>query len=158
MKNQKNSFLSCLEIRKMIGKAIGFWISDISRIRENDTMSFRSLAEWEKENLSGKEKDRLPRWLSGKESACSAEDSGSIPGSGRSPGGGNGNPLHSCLGNPMDRGAGRLQSMRWQRAKQWQLLPPNKLLDSRDLVLLKREDQVKLAKSEEVFHVLGGRG
>ena len=31
-------------------------------------------------------------------------DSGFIPGSGRSPGGGNGNPLqHSCLGNPMDR-------------------------------------------------------
>ena len=31
---------------------------------------------------------------------------GSIPGSGRSPGGGNGNPLqYSCLGNPMDRGA-----------------------------------------------------
>ena len=31
---------------------------------------------------------------------------GSIPGSGRSPGGGNGNPLQcSCLENPMDRGA-----------------------------------------------------
>ena len=35
-----------------------------------------------------------------------ARDSGSIPGSGRSPGEGNGNPLQfSCLGNPMDRGA-----------------------------------------------------
>ena len=33
-------------------------------------------------------------------------DVGSIPGSGRSPGGGNGNPLqYSCLGNPTDRGA-----------------------------------------------------
>ena len=33
-------------------------------------------------------------------------DPGSVPGSGRSPGGGNGNPLqYSCLGNPMDRGA-----------------------------------------------------
>ena len=33
-------------------------------------------------------------------------DTGSIPESGRSPGGGNGNPLqYSCLGNPMDRGA-----------------------------------------------------
>ena len=31
-------------------------------------------------------------------------DVGSIPGSGRAPGGGNGNPLqHSCLENPMDR-------------------------------------------------------
>ena len=36
----------------------------------------------------------------------SARDMGSIPGSRRSPGEGNGNPLqHSCLGNPMDRGA-----------------------------------------------------
>ena len=34
-----------------------------------------------------------------------AEDVGSIPGLGRSPGEGNGNPLqYSCLGNPMDRG------------------------------------------------------
>ena len=34
------------------------------------------------------------------------EDTGSIPGLGRSPGKGNGNPLHySCLGNPMDKGA-----------------------------------------------------
>ena len=33
-------------------------------------------------------------------------DTGSIPGSGRSPGGGHGNPLqYSCLENPMDRGA-----------------------------------------------------
>ena len=35
-----------------------------------------------------------------------ARDTGSIPGSGRDPGGGNGNPLHySCLENSMDRGA-----------------------------------------------------
>ena len=40
--------------------------------------------------------------LSGKESACSAEDAGLIPGWGRSPGGGHGNPLqYSCLENPM---------------------------------------------------------
>ena len=42
----------------------------------------------------------------GKESACSAGDPGSIPGSGRSPGEGSGNQLqHSCLENPMDGGA-----------------------------------------------------
>ena len=40
----------------------------------------------------------------GKESACNAGDLGSIPGSGRSPGEGNGYPLqYSCLENPMDR-------------------------------------------------------
>ena len=39
---------------------------------------------------------------------ASAGDSGSIPGLGKSPGGGNGNPLqYSCLDNPMDRGAWR---------------------------------------------------
>ena len=38
-------------------------------------------------------------------SACNAEDPGSIPGSGRSPGESNGNPLqYSCLENPIDRG------------------------------------------------------
>ena len=48
----------------------------------------------------------LPRWYSGKESTCQAEDLGSIPGWGRSPGEENGNPLHySFLENPMDGGA-----------------------------------------------------
>ena len=42
----------------------------------------------------------------GKESACNAGDPGLIPGSGRSPGEGNGTPLQcSCLRNPMDREA-----------------------------------------------------
>ena len=40
-----------------------------------------------------------------KESACNEEDLGSIPGSGRSPGGGHGNPPQYCsLENSMDRG------------------------------------------------------
>ena len=64
-------------------------------------------------NHNGKEYERnkytcgLPRWLRGKESACQGRDrrdAGSIPGSGRSPGVGNGNPLQfSCLENTMDR-------------------------------------------------------
>ena len=42
----------------------------------------------------------------GKESACNAGNLGSIPGLGRAPREGNGNPLqYSCLKNPMDRGA-----------------------------------------------------
>ena len=41
-----------------------------------------------------------------KESACNTGDLGLIPGSGKSPGEGNGNPLQDCcLVNPMDRGA-----------------------------------------------------
>ena len=48
----------------------------------------------------------LPFGSDGDDSACNARDLGSIPGSGRSPGEGRGNPLqYSCLGNPMDREA-----------------------------------------------------
>ena len=48
----------------------------------------------------------FPHSSIGKESACSAGDPGLIPGSGKSPGEGNGNPLqYSCLENRMDRGA-----------------------------------------------------
>ena len=51
----------------------------------------------------------LPRWLSGKESACNARpagDIGLIPGPRRSPGGGHGKSFqYPCLENPVDRGA-----------------------------------------------------
>ena len=48
-----------------------------------------------------------------KESICNARDLDSIPGLGRSPGEGNGNPLqYSCLENPMERGA-------WQGTVHW---------------------------------------
>ena len=51
-------------------------------------------------------KSGVPGGSDGKESACSAGDLGLIPGSGRSLGEGNSNPLqYSCLENPMDRGA-----------------------------------------------------
>ena len=49
----------------------------------------------------------FPGGSDGKASACNAGDLGSIPGSGRSPGEGNGNPLqYPCLESSMDRGAG----------------------------------------------------
>ena len=48
----------------------------------------------------------FPGGSNGEESACNVRDLGSIPGLGRSPGEGDGNPLqYSCLENPMDRGA-----------------------------------------------------
>ena len=53
--------------------------------------------------------DELPKWLSGKNlpaNAGDARDEGSVPGPGRSPGVGNGNPLqYSCLENSMYSGA-----------------------------------------------------
>ena len=48
----------------------------------------------------------FPGGSDGKESACSVGDLGSIPGSRKSSGEGNDNPLqYSCLQNPMERGA-----------------------------------------------------
>ena len=53
-----------------------------------------------------KQKEGFPGGSKGKESACNAGDSGSVPDSGRSPGEGNGYPLqYSYLENSMDRGA-----------------------------------------------------
>ena len=61
--------------------------------------------------------------LSGRESACNAgaaRDTGSIPGLGRSPGGGHGNPLqYSCLENPIDRGAWRATVLRVTKSWTW---------------------------------------
>ena len=52
----------------------------------------------------------FPDGSDGKESACNAGDLGSIPGSGRSPRGGHGNPFqYSYMENPIDRGV-------WQAA------------------------------------------
>ena len=49
---------------------------------------------------------KSPGGSDGKESTCNAGDLGSIPGLGRSPGEGHGNPLqYSCVENSMDRGA-----------------------------------------------------
>ena len=56
-------------------------------------------------NLPLKKKG-FPKGSDGTESTCNVGDPGSVPGSRRSLGEGNGNPLQSsCLGNPRDRGA-----------------------------------------------------
>ena len=90
---------------------------------------------------------RLSWWLSGKESACNAGDMVLIPGLGRSPGGGNGNPgQYSCWDNLMDRGAlgprvggiAELDMTEWPRmhdmmhdAGTWTLGDPSRTLQMR---------------------------
>ena len=72
---------------------------------------FYSFLGWEK---------GLPWWLNGKESACNAGDAGSIPGLGRSPEGGDGNPLqHSWLEDPVDRGACQVTVHRVAKTWTW---------------------------------------
>ena len=61
----------------------------------------------------------FPGGSDSKESACNAGDPGSIPGLGRSPGEGTGNPLqYSCLQNPLDRGGWRATVHWLQRVRQ----------------------------------------
>ena len=61
--------------------------------------SIRLIRKFEKDSLLG-----FPGGLDGKESACGARDPGFIPGTGRSPREGNGNPIQdSCLENSKDR-------------------------------------------------------
>ena len=79
--------------------------------RERDSVHLHRRRWWEKGDKDWNQ-EMLPWWFSGKESTCNAGDClqcrrlGSTPGSGRSLGEGNGNPLqYSCLELLMDRGA-----------------------------------------------------
>ena len=61
---------------------------------------------WRRDKLPSPVFLGFPGGSDSKESACDVGDLGLIPGLGRSPGGGHGNPLqYSCLENPMDREA-----------------------------------------------------
>ena len=72
----------------------------------NNAKKERKTIERERLEISSRKKKTklgFPGGSEGKASGCNAGDLGSIPGSGRSPGEGNGNPLqYSCLENPMD--------------------------------------------------------
>ena len=62
----------------------------------------------------------FPGGSDGKASACNAGDLGSIPGLGRSSGGGHGNPLqYSCLKNPMGRGAWQATVLMVAKSQTW---------------------------------------
>ena len=64
--------------------------------------------------------DGIPGSSVVKKPPASEGDAGLIPGLGRSPGEGKGNPLqYSCMGNPMDREPGGLQSVGSQKSQTW---------------------------------------
>ena len=78
---------------------------EFQRIARRDKKAFLSdqCKEIEESNRMGKTGDLFPGGSEVKASACNARDLGSIPGSERSPGEGNGNPFqYSCLENPRD--------------------------------------------------------
>ena len=70
--------------------------------------------------LSGNKEADFPGGLLVKNPPANAKDVGSVPGSGRSPGEGNGNPLqYSCLGNPMDSGAWQVAVHGVAKSRAW---------------------------------------
>ena len=81
------------------------WLEEPSRLQSMGSQRVRL----DRGTFTFHEMSRAFQWLSGEKSAASAGDTGdtgSMPGSGKPPGGGNDNPFqYSCLGNPMDRGA-----------------------------------------------------
>ena len=81
------------------------WCAAVPRV----TKSWTWLSDWTRTVATISMYYQLVGFLGGsdgKESACNTGEASSIPGWGRSPGGGNGNPLqYSCQENPMDRGA-----------------------------------------------------
>ena len=80
------------------------WFTDlVSDLTNCVILYFIVLSAAEYPQKQRKSNYRSPGGSDGKESACNARDQGSIPGLGRSPGEGNGNPLqYSCLENSMD--------------------------------------------------------
>ena len=86
------------------------WVRKVSWKRERQpTPVFLPTLHQKKEGVGLKEIFGFSCGSVGKDSACNAENRGSIPRSGRSPGEGHGNPLqYSCLENSKDSGVGRV--------------------------------------------------
>ena len=83
---------------------------DLQSLCDSNSPEHRQWSEfslgWQQVGIYEAFTDNFPGGSDGKASAYNAGDPGSVPGSGRSPGEGNGSPLqYSCLENPMDRGA-----------------------------------------------------
>ena len=77
------------------------------RGNNDDTVVLAKMLEYQWQIMNPEKGLGFPGGSDGKAPACNVGDLGSNPGSGRSPGEGNGNPLqYSCLENSMDGGAG----------------------------------------------------
>ena len=91
-----------------------------------------------------------------KESACSAGDLGSIPGLGRSPAEGNGNPLqYSCLENPKVRGAGQATVHWTSRVRHYLVTKPPPFYSYQHVKIQKTSYKVKnvsLKKVDNIYH------
>ena len=127
-----------------------FWISWPSAMKKwhfNSALSLFSTFSILNEVLNDriKVKEGFLGGSDSKESAWNAGDLGSIPGSGRTPGEGHGNPLHySCLENPMDRGAWKA-AVRGVTKNRTQL----KQLNSSNINAKRRYDRIRIFNIEK---------
>ena len=98
-KNQKNGWMKEFQMIDTLSVSLPEWDHGLFLISFFQFLLNRCL-------FQALGKDDLPGGSDSKESACSAGNPGSNPGSGRSPGEGNGNPFqYSCLENSLDKGA-----------------------------------------------------
>ena len=116
-RGRKSEKKQCLQLCKSEKNAYGFSVHEISRKRFQKEKKCKKKLTFHIIGCAlSKPKFRIshpcwfPRWhkwlKNPPANAGDIRDLGSIPGSGRSPGEGNGNPFkYSCLENPMDRGA-----------------------------------------------------
>ena len=99
-------FVSLLVARYLKGFLVAQLVKICLQCRRPQFDSWFGKISWRGDKLLNPVFLGFPGNSDGEESACSAGDLGLIPGLGRSPRGGHGNPLQdSCQGNPMDRGA-----------------------------------------------------
>ena len=95
---EKTLMLGKIEGRRRRGRQRMTWLDGITDSMEMSLNKLRELVT---------DREAFPGGSDGKASAYNVGYSGSIPGSGRSPGDGNGNPLqYSCLENPMEEPGG----------------------------------------------------
>ena len=100
----------------------------------------------------------FPGGSDGKESTCNVEDSGSIPGSGRSPVGRNGNPLqYSCLENPMDRVAWQATVYEVARVRHYLVTEPSPPL-ARKIMFKILQARLQQYVNHELLDVQAGFG
>ena len=135
--------------KTMLSDMVAQWVKNLPAMQKTPVQFLSRDDPWKRDRLPTLVFLGFPGGSDSKESTCNAGVLGSIPGLGRSPGGGHGNP-HSILAwrSPWTEEPGGLQSMGPQRArhdlvtKQQQRCPPSLLFSLHSWIKAQRGDQL----------------